>query len=283
MFKGFYNLTSGMITQGKNLDVIANNMTNAATAGFKVDKFTYSTFQDVMWERVGNADRNYTELGNQSWITAPSRLYTDYSQGAIEETGQPLDFAIEGDGFFALETDEGRVYTRNGNFSLDDEGYLWLSGFGRVLDPDGNTIRLVTDQITADETGSLFTENGGLLGQLGVFRFEDNGALEKNDREAMAKIFHPAIVEAYDGDIDAVISDLDEHETQYGMKLSGWETIDSEAVDADGVAELNEALPIGIENAEVHLIELTGESGSVVDVYLLLVQTAEGWSLYYSY
>ena len=182
MFKGFYNLTSGMITQGKNLDVIANNMTNAATAGFKVDKFTYSTFQDVMWERVGNADRNYTELGNQSWITAPSRLYTDYSQGAIEETGQPLDFAIEGDGFFALETDEGRVYTRNGNFSLDDEGYLWLSGFGRVLDPDGNTIRLVTDQITADETGSLFTENGGLLGQLGVFRFEDNGALEKNDR-----------------------------------------------------------------------------------------------------
>ena len=182
MFKGFYNLTSGMLTQGRNLDVIANNMTNAATAGFKTDRFTFSTFQDVMWERVGNADRLYTDLGNQSWITAPSKLYTDYEQGTIEETGQPLDFAIEGDGFFALETPNGeRVYTRNGNFSLDNEGYLWLSGAGRVLDVNGSPIRLVTDQVTADQTGAIYTENGGLLGQLGVFAFEDNGELEKNN------------------------------------------------------------------------------------------------------
>lgn len=182
MFKGFYNLTSGMLTQGKNLDVIANNMTNVATAGFKTDRFTFSTFQDVMWERVGNADRLYTDLGNQSWITAPSKLYTDYEQGVIEETGQPLDFAIEGDGFFALETPNGeRVYTRNGNFSLDNEGYLWLSSAGRVLDGNGSPIRLVTDQVTADETGAIYTENGGFLGQLGVFAFEDNGELEKND------------------------------------------------------------------------------------------------------
>ena len=182
MFKGFYNLTSGMLTQGKVLDVIANNMTNAATAGFKTDRYTFSTFQDVMWERVGNMDRKYTDLGNQSWITAPSKLYTDYEQGAIEETGQPLDFAIEGDGFFALETADGeRVYTRNGNFSLDDEGYLWLSGFGRVLNANGETMRIVTDQINGDSSGNLFTENGGYLGTIGVFAFEDNGELVKNN------------------------------------------------------------------------------------------------------
>ena len=182
MFKGFYNLTSGMLTQGKNLDVIANNMSNAATAGFKTDRFTFSTFEEVMWNRVGNMDKKYTELGNQSWITAPSKLYTDYEQGSIEETGQPLDFAIEGDGFFALENRDGeRVYTRNGNFSLDNEGYLWLSGYGRVLDRNGETIRLVTDHITGDSTGNLFTENDAYLGTIGVFRFEDNGELEKND------------------------------------------------------------------------------------------------------
>lgn len=182
MFKGFYNLTSGMLTQGRNLDVIANNMTNVATAGFKTDRYTFSTFQEVMWKRVGNMDRKYTDLGEQSWITAPSRLYTDYTQGALEETGQPLDFAIEGDGFFALETADGeRVYTRNGNFSLDDEGYLWLSGFGRVLDQEGNPIQLVTDYVTADEMGNIFTETGGFLGRVGVYRFEDNEALEKND------------------------------------------------------------------------------------------------------
>ena len=182
MFKGFYNLTSGMLTQGKNLDVIANNMSNAATAGFKTDRFTFSTFEEVMWNRVGNMDKKYTELGNQSWITAPSKLYTDYEQGAIEETGQPLDFAIEGDGFFALENRDGeRVYTRNGNFSLDNDGYLWLSGYGRVLDRDGEAIRLVTDRITGDSSGNLFAENGAYLGSIGVFQFEDNGELKKND------------------------------------------------------------------------------------------------------
>ncbi len=182
MFKGFYNLTSGMLTQGRNLDVISNNMTNVATAGFKTDRYTFSTFQEVMWERVGNMDRKYTDLGTQSWITAPSQLYTEYEQGAIEETGQPLDFAIEGDGFFALETANGeRVYTRNGNFSLDNEGFLWLSGYGRVLDSEGNTIRLYTDRVEGDDMGNLFTENGGFLGRVGVFRFEDNGALQKNE------------------------------------------------------------------------------------------------------
>lgn len=182
MFKGFYNLTSGMLTQGRNLDIIANNMANVPTAGFKTDRYTFSTFQDVMWKRVGNMDRKYTDLGMQSWITAPSKLYTDFEQGAIEETGQPLDFAIEGDGFFALENADGeRVYTRNGNFSLDGDGYLWLSSYGRVLDRDGNPIRLVTDRIEGDDSGNLFTENGGYLGSIGVFRFEDNGELEKND------------------------------------------------------------------------------------------------------
>ena len=182
MFKGFYNLTSGMLTQGKNLDVIANNMSNAATAGFKTDRFTFSTFEEVMWHRVGNLDKKYTELGEQSWITAPSKLYTDYEQGSIEETGQPLDFAIEGDGFFALENRDGeRIYTRNGNFSLDNEGYLWLSGYGRVLDQNGETIRLVTDRIKADSNGSMFTETGGYLGRVGVFQFADNGELVKNN------------------------------------------------------------------------------------------------------
>ena len=182
MTKGFYNLTSAMLTQGRYLDVISNNMSNVATAGFKTDRFTYSTFEEVMWKLVGNKDKEeYTELGEQSWITAPSRIYTDYSQGSLEETGQPLDFAIEGDGFFAIETEEGRELTRNGHFSLDGEGYLYLPGHGRVLGAGGNPIQLVTDRITTDGTGGLFTENGGFLGRLGVFTVDDPvNTLDKN-------------------------------------------------------------------------------------------------------
>ncbi len=182
MFKGFYNLTSGMLTQGRKLDVISNNMTNVATTGFKADRFTSSTFQETMWRRVGNMDRKYTDLGEQSFITAPSQLYTDFTQGVPEETGLPLDFCIEGEGFFSVQTEDGRIYTRSGSFSLDDEGYLCLPSQGRVLSSNGQEIRLVTDQIDTDGFGGLYTQDGDFLGRLGVFTFEDNGQLEKNDQ-----------------------------------------------------------------------------------------------------
>ncbi len=191
MFKGFYNLTSGMLTQGKNLNVIANNMTNIATSGFKTDRFTAQTFDEVMWSRVGNKNKQYEDLGNQSYITVPSQLYTDYTQGSFDETGMPLDFAIEGDGFFAVETAEGRAYTRNGSFTLDDEGYLFLPGQGRVLDDQGEPILLITDKIVADDRGGLYMENGGLLGRIGVYAFEDNEQLTKDDRGMFASQQEP--------------------------------------------------------------------------------------------
>ena len=104
MVKGFYNLTSAMLTHGRHLDVISNNMSNAATEGFKTDRFTGSTFENVMWELVGNKTKNYQDIGEQSWITAPSQLYTDYTQGSLDNTLLPLDFAINGAGYFAIQT-----------------------------------------------------------------------------------------------------------------------------------------------------------------------------------
>lgn len=181
MYKGFYNLTSGMLTMGRRLDVISNNMANVATAGFKVDRFTSSTFQDVMWRRVGNMDKLYTDIGRQSFITAPSQLYTDYTQGAPDQTELTLDFMIQGEGFFAVETAGGVYYTRAGGFGMDDEGYLTLPGFGRVLDVNGEHIQIVTDKIKSDGYGGLFTETGGFLGRIGVYAFEDNQQLEKNE------------------------------------------------------------------------------------------------------
>ena len=183
MFKGYYNLTSGMLTQQRNLNVVANNMTNVSTAGFKASRYTSSTFGEVMFNRVGNQDKeNYTEIGNQSYIRATSEIVTDFTQGTLEPTGIPLDFAIEGDGFFAVRNGEGEVrYTRAGSFSLDEEGYLCYGGFGRVLGYDGEEIPLMTDKISGDEYGRLYTENGMLLGRLGVFSFDDEVQLEYNE------------------------------------------------------------------------------------------------------
>ena len=79
MFKGFYNLASGMITYGKNLNVISNNMANVSTTGFKSDLFTGQTFDEVMYDIVGNKEKIYTQIGEQSYATVPSELYTDFT------------------------------------------------------------------------------------------------------------------------------------------------------------------------------------------------------------
>ncbi len=179
MFKGFYNLASGMITEGKRLDVISNNMANIATNGFKSDRFTMSTFDEVMWSRVGNKNKNYEEIGEQSYIVAPSELYTDWTQGSFDETGMPLDFAIEGEGFFAVQTDDGIKYTRAGSFTLDNDMYLYFSDKGRVLGMNGQPIQLRTDKLIVDSLGNISTQDGQPLGQLGVFTFPAGTDFEK--------------------------------------------------------------------------------------------------------
>ena len=182
MFKGFYNLTSGMLTQQRHLNVVGNNMVNVSTAGFKQSVYTATTFDDVMYARVGNQEKIYTDIGRQSYIRANSEIYVNFDQGIPEPTNIPLDFAIYGDGFFAVRDGDGNVsYTRAGSFSLDEEGYLCFPGTGRVLDPQGQAILLETDKITADAQGNIFNENGGFLGQVGVYAFEDNGQLVHND------------------------------------------------------------------------------------------------------
>ena len=182
MFKGFYNLTSGVLTHQRNLNVISNNMVNVSTAGFKQERYSATTFDEVIYSRVGNKDSQGPEIGPQSYIRATSDVYTDFTQGTLEETGNPLDFAISGEGFFAIEGQNGGVtYTRQGNFSLDEDGYLVLGGHGYVLDPQGNRIQLQTDKIHADSQGTIYYDEGGVLGQLGVYTFEDIEALERSD------------------------------------------------------------------------------------------------------
>lgn len=183
MFKGFYNLTSGMLSQGRRLDVISNNMANVSTAGYKADTYADSTFREYVVTRIGNRDKSApAEIGPASYILAPSQLYTDYAQGSLEETGLPLDFAIEGDGFFAVQTQEGVAYTRAGSLALDEEGYLCQPDGSRMLDPAGEPLLLGTDKIRADATGALYAESGGYLGQLGVYAFADNTQLQRDPR-----------------------------------------------------------------------------------------------------
>lgn len=176
MFQGFYNLTSEMLSQTRNLNVISNNMANVATPGFKKDDFQAVTFREELMARYqGSADNSPALLGELAMIRTADETVTDYTRGAIRETDSPLDFALEDAGFFCIQSGNGTVYTRNGSFSLDEEGYLILPTIGRVLGENG-PIQLPTDAVTADRQGNIYSSDGQqLYGTLRIVDFQDYG------------------------------------------------------------------------------------------------------------
>jgi flagellar basal-body rod protein FlgF len=173
MVRGFYTLASGMLTQNRNLNTVSNNVANTNTTGFKAQHLTQKTFGEMVASRL---DGSSTEIGSLALGTTVDEAVTDFTQGSIDSTGRALDFAISGDGFFAVQTGDGVAYTRNGSFNLDVQGYLVLNGVGRVLGSNGQPIYLGSDNVSCDGAGNLSVD-GAAAGSLGVFRFPDNAAL----------------------------------------------------------------------------------------------------------
>lgn len=174
MVRGFYTLGSGMLTQSRVLDAISNNISNAETPGFKKSTVTTKTFGNMVIDRVHEADR--TPIGDATFMNTADKSVTDYTQGTVSQTGRSLDFAINGSGFFGLQTSNGTVYTRNGNFNIDADGYLVLKGKGRVLGTNG-PLKPGTDNITSDGSGDIFA-GGRKIGQIAVYGFNDLSALK---------------------------------------------------------------------------------------------------------
>ena len=173
MFQGSYDLTSNMITQNRNLNIISNNMSDVSTPGYKMDRMMESTFRDEMLYRYDQDGR--TEVGTVSRMNVADERVTDYTEGGIRETGYPLDVGLTGDGFFVIQTGNGEVYTRNGSFNLDDQGYLILPGMGRVMGTNG-PIQVDTDDLTIDSQGRITSaEAGRYFGTLDVVDFADYG------------------------------------------------------------------------------------------------------------
>lgn len=152
------------------------------TPGYKKDTMLSSTFQEDLMSRTGNLDRsNTTGLEDTSMFRSPTFNVTDFSQGAFEPTNQPLDFALEDEnGFFQIQTQNDIVYTRNGSFIIDDQGYLALAEKGRVIGTDG-PIYLGTDDIVLDETGTIHRKDGTEAGKFAIVDFADKAQLRKQE------------------------------------------------------------------------------------------------------
>ena len=180
MLQGLYNLTSGVLTQNRNLNVVSNNIVNVTTPGYKKDTMVSSTFSDEMLYRSGNQGRGGSqEIGSASKIRTAQETLVDYAQGSLEETDNPLDLAIVGNGFFEIQGQNGLMYSRNGSFILDEEGYLSLPGAGRVMSATGE-ILLNNDRVNIDFVGNITDNDGVYLGSLKLVDFDNYDNLQRN-------------------------------------------------------------------------------------------------------
>lgn len=186
MVKGLYTANWGMINEQKRVDILANNMANAATTGYKKEGSTSMAFKDMLAYKIKDTSEpgEAKRLGAMNMGVKIGEVYTDYSQGAIHETGNTFDMALSGNGFFAIEftnkSGESSVkYTRDGHFTLNVNGELVNKNGDFVLDSGGNHITLDPMQkFSVDRMGNVYLGNQ-IQAQIQVADFEDYNFLEK--------------------------------------------------------------------------------------------------------
>jgi flagellar basal-body rod protein FlgG len=141
MERGLYIAASAMLAEMTRQDQIANDLSNASTPGYKADRSTQRSFGDLLLENTQTGQ----QVGALGLGVAADREVTDLSPKPIRQTGEPLDLAIEGDGFFAVRTAQGVRYSRNGQFTASGQGTLQTALGQAVLDQNGQPVRLNAD------------------------------------------------------------------------------------------------------------------------------------------
>jgi len=178
MIRGLYTSGLGMMKETKRLDVIANNLANANTNGFKTNGTVNGNFSEML-EKV---QMGKSELDMANYTPDVVSVYTDFTQGSLVSTSNDTDFAIMNDdnSFFEVETDTGEnYYTRNGAFLINKEGFLVTSDNYKVLGENGYIQTNTYGDIVLSPSGQITDENGNLLGKLSIRSFENPQSLER--------------------------------------------------------------------------------------------------------
>jgi flagellar basal-body rod protein FlgF len=185
---------SRQMTLRRELDVVANNIANADTTGFKVEQL-------LVGEEVGERARNAFVRPGVSFVL-DNGVGRDFSQGSLSQTGRALDFAIEGEGaFFTVQDGTGLAYTRDGGFTLDPTGRLTTKQ-GKAVMGDGGEIILdpTRGEISVGADGTI-TQDEEVVGRLSVVRFDALGALEKGGDGLYRNASNAVSVEATDASV----------------------------------------------------------------------------------
>ncbi|HHW68363.1 MAG: flagellar basal-body rod protein FlgF [Epulopiscium sp.] len=181
MIRGLYTSAIGMKTQFEKMDILTNNLANVDTTGYKKDIVVSRSFPEELTKRIQdrkNGFSNNRNIGRMSLGLYNDQVYTNYTQGTLKQTDDPLNVAIQGKAFFAVGMEDGReVYTRDGSFALDANGMLMTKEGNMVLGQNG-PIRIGQGDVRIDESGNIYV-NDELIDQLRIVEFENPETLSK--------------------------------------------------------------------------------------------------------
>ena len=164
VIRGLFTGASGMTAQQIRLDALSNNLANVDTNGYKRDVAVHKAFAELLLRRVdddgvyhtpfGTADRAPV-VGKIGTGVETNELFTEFEQGALKETESDFDLALDGKGFFCIQTPQGERYTRAGDFILGKEGYLETKEGYPVLGENG-PIMVKANNFQIDKDGKVF-------------------------------------------------------------------------------------------------------------------------------
>jgi flagellar basal-body rod protein FlgG len=147
MIKGIYTSASGMAPHLKKQELSANNIANAGTPGFKRDM--------IFTQELSRAERKLQPRRSDWERPMIEDVYTDFTAGFFDKTGNALDMAIEGDGFFTLEAEDGSVLlTRSGSFMVDADGFVTFPGGLRLIG-EGGPVEVGSGMVTIGQSGEI--------------------------------------------------------------------------------------------------------------------------------
>jgi flagellar basal-body rod protein FlgG len=241
VLEGLYTAAAGMAAQEQRLDAVSNDIANVNTAGYKKVRVG---FRDLIYQQDGptavrtGAGAALTELGRGS------------EQGALQQTGNPFDLAIQGQGYFQVRRADGqRVLTRNGAFGLDGRGRLTNSN-GELVEP-GLTVPAGTDpsKVSIGADGTV-TTGGRRLGQIQVFNVPapnglvpagDNNYLPSAASGAVRRVANPAVtqgtLESSNVDLADSMVDMMDAQRSYSMASKAINMQDKMAEIANGLKQ----------------------------------------------
>ena len=231
MNSGLYAACAGLLAQSQALDLAANNLANVNTTGFKAQLPTFHSLlpnasSGGISDPIARAVNDFGVLGDSG---------TDLLQGSLERTGSDLDFALQGEGWFAVQTGGGRLYTRNGNFHVDRKGNLVAADGNPVVGNHGPII-IPPGKLYVSSDGTISVD-GALAGQIRVVSFAAGGALAPagggyfsapggSERRADAKIVQGSLESSNVNGISAAVGlvSLQRHADMLQQALTAFHT-----------------------------------------------------------